>query len=76
MGEYSKLNQKTVAHAGYLPDLEATVEGLAAMRYKSKMDMRSGFWQVELTSRAQNLTPFILPRWEDIKMACDAIRAQ
>jgi hypothetical protein len=55
------LNCKTVPHVGFLPDLEATVEGLAALRFKSKLDMRSRFWQVELTLRAQELTAFILP---------------
>jgi hypothetical protein len=61
VGDYRTLKQRTVPHAGYLPDLEVTVEALAACKYKSKMDMRSGFWQVELTRRAQELSAFTIP---------------
>ena len=43
VGDYRKLNQRTLPHAGFLPDLEATVERIAATRIKTKMDMRSGF---------------------------------
>ena len=43
VGDYRKVNQRTVPHAGYLPDLEATVEALAGCKLKSKLDMRSGF---------------------------------
>jgi len=69
VGDYRKLNQRTIPHAGFLPDLEATVEALAACRFKSKMDMRSGFWQVELSPKAQELTAFVIPsgrvfRWK------------
>ena len=30
-------------------------------RYKSRLDKRSGFWQVELTKRAQDLSVFVAP---------------
>ena len=36
------------------------MESLAACKIKSKLDMRSGFWQVELTMRARELTAFCL----------------
>lgn len=61
VGDYRKLNQRTVPHAGYLPDLESTVEQLAALKVKSKMDMRSGFWQVTLSKNAQDLSSFVIP---------------
>lgn len=61
VGDYRKLNQRTIPHAGYLPDLESTVEQLAALKVKSKMDMRSGFWQVTLSKRAQELSSFVIP---------------
>ena len=32
------------------------------MQYKTKMDKRSGFWQVDLTAAAQELLAFITPR--------------
>jgi len=41
--------------------MEATIEKIASRRWKSKMDKRSGFWQVELTPRAQDLLAFNTP---------------
>ena len=35
---------------------------MASCRYKTKMDKRSGFWQVDLTPNAQELLAFITPR--------------
>ena len=39
-----------------------TLERIAKCRYKSKMDKRSGFWQVDLTAAAQELLAFITPK--------------
>ena len=39
--------------------MESTLEKIASCRYKSKMDKRSGFWQVDLTPNAQELLVFI-----------------
>jgi transposase InsO family protein len=41
--------------------MEALVENLTRTRYKSKMDLRSGFWQVGLTARAKEYTAFTTP---------------
>ena len=67
--EYGRLNKLTYLHAGSLPNMERTLECMARSRFKSKIDMRSGFWQVELTPEAQRLTAFITPegrifRWK------------
>ena len=35
---------------------------IASCRYKTKMDKRSGFWQVDLTPNAQELLAFITPQ--------------
>ena len=32
------------------------------LQYKTKMDKRSGFWQVDLTAAAQELLAFITPK--------------
>ena len=37
------------------PNMENTLERIAKCRYKTKMDKRSGFWQVDLTAAAQEL---------------------
>ena len=42
--------------------MENTLERIAKCRYKTKMDKRSGFWQVDLTAAAQELLAFITPR--------------
>ena len=61
VGNYVKMNRATKPHAAFIPDIHACVEGLAKCRFKSKMDMRSGFWQVQLTPQAQALSAFIIP---------------
>ena len=41
--------------------MEDAVENLSRYKYKSKLDMRSGFWKVSLSPEAQNLCAFITP---------------
>ena len=59
--DYKKVNQKIQLHSGSLPVMENTVEAAAGCRYKTKMDKRSGFWQIDLTEHAQDLTASIAP---------------
>ena len=49
---YGEVNKKTQNHSGSIPNIENTLERLAKCRYKTKMDRRSGFWQVDLTAPA------------------------
>ena len=42
--------------------MENTLERIAKCRYNTKMDKRSGFWQVDLTAAAQELLAFITPK--------------
>ena len=58
---YGKLNKLTKKHSGSLPSLEQALERAAHCRFKSKVDKPSGFWQVELTKPAQDLSAFIAP---------------
>ena len=51
--QFRKLNSRCKPHAGFLPNMEALVESLSRCRFKSKMDMRSGFWQVGVTPRRE-----------------------
>ena len=49
--------------------MESTLEKIASCRYKTKMDKRNGFWQVDLTPNTQELLAFIIPhgrvfKWE------------
>ena len=59
---YCKVNKMTKNHPGTLPLMENTCERMAKCRYKSKVDLRSGFWQVELTERAKDLLAFVTPK--------------
>ena len=42
--------------------MENTLERIAKCRYKTKMDKRSGFWQVNLSAAAQELLAFTTPK--------------
>ena len=42
--------------------MEDTLERIAKCRYKTKMDKRSGFWQVDLIAADQELLAFITPK--------------
>ena len=70
VGQYAKLNKMTKPHAGFLPNMEEMVESLAKCRFKSKMDLRSGFWQIGLTKRAQDLTTFTTPSGRCFRWLC------
>ena len=60
--DYGELNKKTLNHSGSIPNTESILEKIASCRYKTKMDKRSGFWQVDLTPNAQELLAFITPQ--------------
>ena len=53
--DYGELNKKRLNNSGSVPNMESTLEKIASCRYKTKMDKRSGFWQVDLTPNAQEL---------------------
>ena len=60
--DYGEVNKKTQNHSGSIPNMENTLERIAKCRYKTKMDKRSGFPQVDLTAAAQELLAFITPK--------------
>ena len=60
--DYGELNTKTLNHSRSISNMESTLEKIASCRYKTKMDKRSGFWQVDLTPNAQELLAFITPQ--------------
>ena len=65
-----KLNKMTNPHAGILPNMEEMIENMAKQRFKSKLDLRSGFWQVGLTDRAKDLTAFTIPNGRCFRWNC------
>ena len=60
-GAGGEVNKKTQNHSGSIPNMENTLERIAKCRSKSKMDKRSGFWQVDLIRAAQELLAFVTP---------------
>ena len=68
--QFRKLNSRTKAHAAFLPNMEQMVESLAKCRYKSKLDMRSGFWQVGLSDRAKDLCTFCISSGRCFRPLC------
>ena len=57
--DFGELNKKTLNQSGSIPNIESTLQKIASCRYKTKIDKRSGFWQVDLTPNAQELLAFI-----------------
>ena len=60
--DYGELNKKTLKHSGSIPNMESTLEKTASCRYKTKVDKRTGFWQLHLMPNAQELLAFITPQ--------------
>ena len=60
--DYGEVNRKTENHSGSIPNMENTLECIAKCRYKTKINKRSPFWQVDPTAAAQELLAFITPK--------------
>ena len=56
--DYGEVHKKSQHHSGSIPNMESTLELIAKCRYKTRMDKRSGFWQVDLTAAAKELLAF------------------
>ena len=72
--DYGELNKKTLNHSGSIPNMESTLEKIASCRYKTKMDMRSGFWQVDPDAQRAGTTGLHHPSGEGIQVEGHAIR--
>ena len=53
-----KLNARTVKDAYALPRIEETLDYLAGSKWFSTLDLKSGYWQVELDEESKPLTAF------------------
>ncbi len=58
--DFRKLNAKTVKDAYMLPRLDDTIDRLIGSRYFSKLDLRSGYWQVEVKEEDRPKTAFVV----------------
>ena len=62
VADYGEVNKKIQNHSGSIPNMENTLERIAKCQSKTKMDKRSGFWQVNLTRAAGELLAFVGPK--------------
>ena len=56
--DYRKLNQRTRKDAYAIPRIDDTLHLLAGAKYFTKLDLKSGYWQVELKEEDKPKTAF------------------
>ena len=56
--DFRKLNSRTVKDAYTLPRIDDTIDTLIGAKYFSKLDLRSGYWQVEMSEKDKEKTAF------------------
>ena len=62
MVDCGELNKHTQNHSSSLPNTKHTLERISSRGYKTKMDKRSGLWQVDLTAAAQEVLALSTPK--------------
>ena len=55
-----KLNKQTIKDAYSLPQIEETLDSLQGSRWFSSLDLKSGYWQVEMNEESKSLTAFTM----------------
>ena len=56
--DFRKLNNRTIKDAYSLPRIEETIDSLSGSKYFSKLDLRSGYWQVGIKEADKHKTAF------------------
>ena len=56
--DFRKLKNRTVKDAYSLPRIEETIDSLSGAKYFSKLDLRSGYWQVGIKEADKHKTAF------------------
>jgi hypothetical protein len=57
--DYRKLNAVTIRDAYPIPRVDDTLDALEEAQFISTVDLRSGYWQVEMDPKSQAMTAFI-----------------
>lgn len=68
--DYRKLNMQTIKDAYALPKLEDAFTALAGSKWFSVLDLKSGYYQIEMEEADKNKTAFVCPLgfWEFNRM--------
>ncbi len=68
--DYRKLNNQTIKDAYALPNIEETFSALTGSKWFSVMDLKSGYYQVEVEEEDKPKTAFVTPMgfWEFNRM--------
>ena len=53
-----RINDRTISDAYYLPRIDETLDALAGSKFFSSLDLKSGYWQVELDEESKKYTAF------------------
>ena len=56
--DYRKLNSRTIKDSHPLPRIDETLDSLAGARYFSSLDLKAGYWQVEVADSDKPKTAF------------------
>ena len=57
--DYRKLNALTIRDAYPIPRIDDTLDSLQEARFLSTLDLRTGYWQVEVDEKSREKTAFI-----------------
>ena len=55
---FRKLNSRTKKDSFPLPRMQETMESMVGARFFSSMDLKSGFWQVQMSEKSRQYTTF------------------
>jgi len=61
--DYRKLNSLTIRNAYALPHLEESFSALAGSKWFSVMDLKSGYYQIEMKESDKPKTAFVNSKW-------------
>ena len=65
--QYGRVPKRTQNNSGNIPNRENTPERITKSPFKSRMDKRSGFWQVGLTRAVRELLALVNPQGRDFR---------